>query len=337
MKIIDSHVHVSSTVNRQAPLYAMAERLGYHKLAVMSLQCTNPLQNTIGALCKLQHPNNTYAFGGLDYITGRDFKTQAENMRAMGYDGIKMLEGKPTTRRLLNMPLDDVAYDPYYAYMEETGFPIVMHVVDPDTFWDPARAPGFAVEHGWTYNETDVPYEQYYVEVENMLRKHPKLRIVFAHFFFLSWNAARAQQFLDAHPNVSFDITAGIEMYENFTLDPGFWRAFFIKNQDRIIYGTDSTDQEPDGEQLSINGYAGMEIEFLTHNKPVEIYGMKLHGMGLPEDTCRRIFADNFIRLAGDTPKPMDKDALRQEALLVRQYLKGDAQVETMDAMIAQL
>lgn len=337
MRIIDSHVHINSIADGHDPLYALAGRLGYEKLAVMSLQCCDPLQNTAAALCKLNRPDFTFAFGGLDYITGRDYKTQAENLRAMGYDGVKMLEGKPTTRRLLNMALDDPAYDPFYSYLEDTGFPVVMHVADPDTFWDRDRAPGFAVEQGWLYGENDQPYEQYYTEVENLLNRHPRLRAVFAHFFFLSWNAERAQRFLDEHPSVSIDITAGIEMYENFSLDPGFWRGFFTKNKDRIIFGTDSTDELPNETAVSINGYAKMEIEFMQYGRPVDIYGMKLNGIGLPGDVCDRIFSQNFIALAGGTPHPMDRNALKKEAELLRRYIKDENDRGKMDGMIKLL
>jgi len=337
MKIIDSHVHITSSASGHEPLYAQAERLCYDKLTIMSLQCLSPAQNAAAALCKLQNPDKTYVFGGLDYVSGRDFRTQAETLRGLGYDGVKMLEGKPTTRRQLKLALDDSVYDGFFSYLEETGFPVLLHVADPDTFWDENRAPAFAAENGWLYGEDDEPYERYYVEVDNMLRKHPRLKAVFAHFYFLSWDAARAQYFLDAHPDVSIDVTAGIEMYENFSLDPESWRRFFIKNKERIIFGTDSTDGVPDETELSTNGYAQMEIDFLTYAKPIEIYGMKLHGLGLPEDVCAKILADNFIRLVGAGPHRMDAAAVKKDAELLLGYIKDADDRLAMEGIIAKL
>ncbi len=116
MKIIDAHVHINNTAGNHEPLYGLAKRLGYDKIVLMSIPAHNPLQNIHNARCKLNHPGNTYAFGGLEYITGRDFRAQAENIYAMGFDGVKMLEGKPTTRRQLNLPLDDPAYDGFYSF-----------------------------------------------------------------------------------------------------------------------------------------------------------------------------------------------------------------------------
>jgi len=125
MTIVDSHIHIMNTNGNFAPVYALAERLGYSQLALQSLQCTGDLlQNTACALCKVLHPGTTYAFGGLDYATGRDYLAQAKNLREMGFDGIKMLEGKPTTRRMLGKALDDPIYDAYFGYLEATGFPV---------------------------------------------------------------------------------------------------------------------------------------------------------------------------------------------------------------------
>ena len=135
MTIVDSHTHIFNVNGDYAPLYALAERLRYSQLNVNSLQCTGDLlQNTMCALCKVLHPETTYAFGGLEYITGRDNLTQVKNLREMGFDGIKMLEGKPTTRAALGRALDDTVYDAFYDYLEATAFPVLFHIADPPEF-----------------------------------------------------------------------------------------------------------------------------------------------------------------------------------------------------------
>jgi len=346
MKIIDAHTHVYNIKENYEPLYKLGKRLNYDRLNVLSLQCTgNLLQNLNCALCKISHPEiPTYAFGGLDYKTGRDFLTQAQNLRAMGFDGIKMLEGKPTVRKNLNKALDDPDYDAYYSYLEETGFPVLFHVVDPPEFWDREKVPDWAYANGWFYDESYTPYGQYYDEVENMLNKHPKIRAIFAHFYFLSGEPGKAQKFLDDHPSVSIDLTAGVEMYENFTKNPDFWHDFFIKNSDRLIFGTDSSDApnlNDDGEtadgKVALNGYAGMEIEFLKDNKIIEIFDKKIHGIGLPQDIQEKIFAANFEKYAGETPLPMNIDLLMQEANFIKSYLKNDGDIKTLDYIVKQI
>ena len=284
----------------------------------------------------------TYAFGGLDYATGRDYLSQVRNLRELGFDGVKMLEGKPTTRAALGMALDDPAYDPYYDFLEETAFPVLFHVADPPEFWDRERVPDWAVAQGWFYDETHAPYGQYYEEVEHVLAKHPGLRAIFAHFYFLSGDPARVQKFLDDHPSVSIDVTAGIEMYEDFSKDPAFWRAFFVKNSHRIIFGTDSSDAGnlPDdtasAQKVDINGYAAMEIDFLRYDREIEIFGKKLHGLGLPSNALERIFEKNFHEYVGKKPRPMDRSAAKKEAGFIRAHLKNEEDIRLLDHILAQ-
>ena len=343
MTIIDAHTHISNIEDNYAKLYALAERLHYSRLAVLSLQSDGDLlQNLACAQCKASHPGITYAFGGLDYASGRDFAAQAENLRSMGFDGVKMLEGKPTTRKMLNMALDDPAYDGFYSYLEETGFPVLMHVADPSTFWDREKVPSWAFEQGWFYDETHTPYGQYYEEVEHMLHKHPRLRAIFAHFFFLSGEPGRLQSFLDNHPSVSVDVTAGIEMYEDFSKDPAFWREFFINNSSRIIFGTDSDDSVSEqsgaqGTEVAVNGYAGMEIDFLKNYKDIEIYGMKLHGLGLPQNALEQIFSHNYLKYVDHTPRNMDLNAMEKEAAFIRQFITDADRTKKLDLILSRL
>jgi hypothetical protein len=339
MRIIDSHTHVANAEIDFAPLYELAKELNYEKLTVHSLQSAKKVtQNMVCGLCKALHPHMTYAYGGLDYVSGRDFLTQAKTLREIGFDGMKMLEGKPTTRRMLGRALDDPEYDDYFSWCEETRFPVMLHVADPGTFWDEKTAPDWAVANGWCYNETDVPYAQYYEEVNNMLAKHPKLNAVFAHFYFLSGDPVRCQQFLDDHPNARIDITAGIEMYEDFSKDPKYWRAFFIKNKERIVFGTDSNDApfDPEG-KTSINGYAAMEIEFIKQDNEIQVFDKKLHGLGLPEDAQALIFAKNYLNIAGETPRKLDIDALKREIAFMAPYIKEESDIATRDTVLAKL
>ena len=168
------------------------------------------------------------------------------------------------------------------------------------------------------------------------------MRAIFAHFYFLSGDPAHAQKFLDDHPSVSIDVTAGIEMYENFSQNPAFWREFFIRNSHRIIFGTDSTedinltDDAASEGKVNISGYAEMEIEFLRFDKDIAIFGKALHGLGLPSDVLARIFAENFHKYAGDKPMPMDLDAIRKEAGFLSGFLKKEEDRHALDRLVSQ-
>lgn len=78
---------------------------------------------------------------------------------------------------------DAPCWEPFWAWAEEAGVPFMWHVNDPENFWDAAHAPAFAVAQGWLYDDSYINNEAQYAQVLSVLARHPRLRIVFAHFF----------------------------------------------------------------------------------------------------------------------------------------------------------
>ena len=99
------------------------------------------------ALAKIMYPEKIYGFGGLFYpdnpnlANGQNLLEQAVRLKQLGFDGMKMLEGKPDTRKNIGLPLDSPLFDKYYSYLEAEGIPVTYHVGDPKVFWDEEKAP----------------------------------------------------------------------------------------------------------------------------------------------------------------------------------------------------
>jgi predicted TIM-barrel fold metal-dependent hydrolase len=326
LPLIDSHVHLTGH-RGIAPLFELCRMTGIGRLNIVCVPGTPERSlacNAAGLLAKAMSPGTVTIFGGLHYRAGQEttaaaLRRQAESLWAAGCDGMKMLEGKPTSRKRIPFRMDDPVYDPYYSFLEEARIPLVWHVADPDSFWDPARISPSAREQGWDYTDGTFPSrEQLYGEVDRVLEKHPRLRAIFGHFYFLSTEPERAERFLDRWPGVSFDITPGSEMYRNFSRNPPFWREFFVRHQDRIVFGTDNVaPREPWGPAR--DGMADkvrMMRQFLETEGPFEGFGTatsrQVSGLGLPEPVLARIYAGNFLRIAGNTPRPLDREAARR-------------------------
>lgn len=271
-------------------------------------------QNCVGLLAKALHPGTLYSFGCLWHprtATVQDpltYEEQARTLIEAGCDGMKMLEGKPTERKALDEPLDSPDYDAYYAYLEAEDIPVLYHVADPERFWDP-NAPKEIREGPWFYGGGGYPTkEQIYQEMEHVLEKFPGLRVVFAHFYFLSGDLGRAAAFLEKYPNASLDLTPGGEMYWNFSKDPERWGEFFTTYQDRILFGTDNMAGSGLYEMSKEDAVAkirGMRT-FLETNRTFEWLGGQQHGLGLEPDVLSRIYCDNFSRFVGRAPKALD-------------------------------
>ena len=233
----------------------------------------------------------------------------------MGADGMKMLEGKPEDRKSLGKPLDHKDFDSYYQYAEENQIPIIMHWGDPREFWDPEKIPDWALERGWLYDSSFVPFLKARAEVEGILTKFPKLKITFAHFFFMSDEFDYAEEFLNKWENICVDLTPGSEMYKNFNADSDRWRDFFVRNSDKILYGTDIYNWELEGKDVTTRYSHAVNLErsFLERKEPftdpwIEHYFDK--PFGLSEDVLAKIYNKNFKRIWGENPKPLDKELI---------------------------
>ncbi|MCX7597956.1 MAG: amidohydrolase, partial [Armatimonadetes bacterium] len=172
-------------------------------------------------------------------------------------------------------------------------------------------------KHDWGYGPEDVTKEQLYAEVDEVLRRHPRLKVIFAHFYFLSADLPRAARFLEEHPTVHFDLAPGIEMLYNISRDPEAGREFFIRYADRIVFGTDIwsglTPAQAAARAGIIFRWLESDEEFRVPADADELLGPPedgiIRGMALPDDVLARIYRDNMASLAGAEPRPLDVGA----------------------------
>ncbi len=320
--IVDGHVHMGS-IAQEAGLLAILEATGVEKMALVSIQSPAAGAGLAQSLyMKARHPETFYVFAGLNHaaqftggrVTTPSLAAQVDDFVAMGCDGIKMIEGKPTSRQIMNIPVTGAYFADYWARVAEVDLPIVWHVNDPEEFWDPDRTPAWAKERNWGYGPGDVQKETLYAEVDEVLARHPQLRIIFAHFYFLSADLARAARFLDAHPTVCFDLTPGIEMLYNLSRQPDASREFFLHYADRIIFGTDIASGLTVAEGIARAGIVFRWLESAdTFRVPATadfLLGSAadglIKGMALPADVLAKIYRGNFTRLAGRQPRALN-------------------------------
>lgn len=332
--VIDGHYHTEKLINKDGGHYLdhleeYLKRTDVAGLNVAALATTewDVSLNLLGLLAKEKF-DNVFVHGALGYeqfpVTGAgegfDPLTQYRELMAMGCDGIKMLETKPTEQKQTKLPLDDEFYEPFLAAVEADGTHLLWHVADPEEFWDPDKVTQTAIDAGWAYVDGSFPpKEEFYRQVYTVLERHPNLKVTLAHFFFLSADGERLAKLFDTYPSVNVDLTPGCEMYGNFGKDPAYWREFFIKYQDRIEFGTDAHNQKlMEGCMVKYDTV----YRFLTTGEEMEQWGLQFKGLNLPDEVCRKICRDNFARRVSPTPKapvwPLVKVYLQKYGHLVR-------------------
>ena len=347
--LVDGHIHFPHPWLMDDVLAVMetVQLAGVNLVSTPDLQYIN--HNPALIHFKAHHPDCVYICGALDYTqvfadlarAPETLAAQASILRAIGFDGLKLVEGKPMVRKMIPMPFDGSGYAGLWAALEEQGLPIIFHIADPEEFWDPERCPDWARDQGWFYGDSTYPLkEDLYTEVDHVLERHPGLNVIFAHFYFLSADLVRAGDFLDAHPNVCFDLTPGVEMYLNFARNLDAAHDFFVQYQDRLVYGTDIGASAvlrdasqgldiPDslGRAWVVRSFLEVDGVFAAPEELGHSLGMDaedLHGIALPRDVLEKIYHANFERMFGPAPAPLNRDTALAE--LERMALVLDAQ-----------
>ncbi len=308
-RINDMHIHTAS-LTRSERLFEVIDRTeGVEHACILSLTRYMPeyvLDNALALMWKRLRPNSVFAFGGVHHPydapkSELDFAAEIRLLMRMGFDGYKMYEAKPAVRRAFGEPLNSPFYDPLYRYLNGNRIPVLNHVADPFTFWDPTRAPKLAVDNGWCYFDPSfIRPEVYREEMEDVFTRYPDIPFVLAHFYFMSDARDQAEILLSRHKNVNLDITPGSEMYDGFSKDTKAWRDFFMRHRKRIFFGSD-------------NGFLSESEElvpdikrFLETDDVFNAWSYTIHGICLPEDVLQDIYFNNFNRLVGTSPKPVD-------------------------------
>jgi predicted TIM-barrel fold metal-dependent hydrolase len=354
-KVFDSHVHFRG-MDDEGSMLAIKRAAGIEKMVLVSIQNPEAGSGLPQSLyMKARYPGQFFVFAGLNHaerhseggVKTASLARQVDTFIDMGCDGIKMIEGKPTSRQAMDVPFTDVYFAEYWDRVEALGTPMVWHVNDPEEFWNPATIPAWAKERDWGYGPGDVQKEQLYAEVDAVLSRYPNLNVIFAHFYFLSADLPRAARFLDAHPTVHFDLAPGIEMLYNLSRDPDTSREFFIRYADRIVFGTDlfSTLTIAEGRIRAGIVYRWLESSdtFRLPDAADFLLGPPedgvIRGMSLPTDVLNRIYHDNIARIAGAEPRALHVGRAIEECerlAAVAEALSGRPAAQTQAARVAR-
>lgn len=326
----DGHIHMHRWYDERTGedfthgLENYRKACGLKYIALASLPSGKPIpaprdvsNNIMCAFYKLLN-ENTFAYGGYIYpsypakaeeMENMSLLTQLDELMEIGFDGIKMLEGKPNLYKMVGNPLDSDLFESVFDKMEKDGTYILMHAIDPECFWTDASED--RVKKGWFYGDGTYPTnDELYAQIDNVLAKHPKLNLCLAHFFFCSENPEKLEKMLDKYENLTLDITPGGEMYIGFAKRPEYFKEFFTKYADRICFGTDM--------DFPVYMEAGIwlcdrEYRFLATDETLMSFDdHTLTGIKIPEECLQKIFSDNLLLKLGGKPKEINKDALKR-------------------------
>ncbi len=323
--ISDCHIHLFDKTKIDECL-DMVDYCGYEHWVFLGLvsgrSATAVTQNLMGALLKLKTNGKCLAYGSFHYDNGDgfptsdDFLNQIQLYDKLGFDGMKMLDGKPAVRKRNARRLDDPNYDAMFDYASKRQFPILYHINDPYEFWHEELLPDWAKGKGNFYGDGTYPKKlEIDEETFGFLRKHPHMKLCIPHFFFISDQHGLCCEMLDRYPNLYFDITPGWEMFENFAKDVDLWRNFFKKYSHKIMFGTDTFSGHWKDTVSCLKRVLETDDEFIAFEEHCK-------GLYLEDEVLDDIYYNNFYKFTA-LGKKMDVQGVLDYADTLYDKVKG--------------
>ncbi len=199
---------------------------------------------------------------------------------------------------------DDPVFGPIYKDIAEHHRTVVAHLAEPNSCWEPPNSASpdydYYKQHPeeYAYLHPEWPSKAAILAArDQVLAENPKLLMVGAHLGSMETDVNEIAKRFDRYPNFAVDTAARVPY---FMLQPhDKVRAFLIKYQDRILYGTDLELmlQDKTGEALKewTSTYE-RDWKYFATEQTVEYKGHKIQGLQLPEPVLRKFFHDNAAR-----------------------------------------
>jgi predicted TIM-barrel fold metal-dependent hydrolase len=198
---------------------------------------------------------------------------------------------------------DDPAFEPIYKDIAAHNRTVVAHLAEPDSCWQPPNpaSPDYEYYKGhpgeYAYAHPEWPSKAAILAArDHLVAENPTLRVVGAHLGSMESDVDQMAQRFDRYHNFAVDTAARVPY---FMLQPhDKVRAFLIKYQDRILYGTDLVVLPKDDTRKAIaewNSTYARDWKFFATDQTVEYKGHTYRGLALPEPVLRKIFHDNAV------------------------------------------
>jgi hypothetical protein len=211
--------------------------------------------------------------------------------------------------------IDDPKFDPMFEFIRERHRVLIGHQGEPYNCWLPLSKMSvnndkeYFREHPQyhMFLHPELPsYEQQMAARDRMLDRNPHLKFVGAHMASLEWSVDKLAAFLDRYPDTMVDLAARMGQVQfQSRQDRHKVRQFFIRYQDRLLYGTDLS-QDPGSDPLELGREAHQtwlrDWRYLATRGIFSVPELDspVQGLGLPKNVVRKIYSANAERWFGD-------------------------------------
>ncbi|MBI5526178.1 MAG: amidohydrolase family protein [Deltaproteobacteria bacterium] len=221
--------------------------------------------------------------------------------------------------------VDDPRLDPIWEEAGRQGLPVSIHTADPVVFFHAVtpsneRYRELSVHPHWSFFGPQWPkFEDLIGQLRKVVASHPATLFVGVHFGNFAENPSFVGKMLDEFPNYHIDVAARVPEFGRH--DAGKMRDFFVKYQDRVLFGTDlgvgrslmlgsGGDTEPtedDAEKFYDAHWRYFETGDRRIDHPTPIQGdWKIDAIDLPVPVLEKLYYKNAEKLLGVRLNPVD-------------------------------
>ena len=308
---IHGHQYRMPTQNLD-PVVAAMDTLNLQIMVNLSGRSGEELQNSVKNIAD-HYPNRFVVFANINFDgvgsmgwiekTVNQFEQDVKN-GARGlkiYKSLGMYSKDSDGNRLA---IDDYRLDPIWNKCAELGVPVLIHSADPKSFWDDFDGDNERWLELKTHprrkrSDSDpAPWEQIIEEQHRMFKKHPKTTFINAHMGWYANDLGKLEELLDEMPNMNVGIGAIIA---ELGRQPRFAKDFFIKYQDRILFGKDSWVPEEFPTYFRVLESAD---EYFPYHKKYHAF-WPMYGLDLPDEVLKKVYYKNALRIVPGLDKSL--------------------------------
>ena len=313
---IDVHGHQFKMATQDlSELIADMDKLNEAIMVNLSGRSGEQLQNALKNVNE-NYPNRFAIFANIDFegagVEGWIDKTvnQFEQDVKNGAKGLKVYKSLGMYNKDSNgnrLKIDDPRLGPIWEKCAELGVPVLIHSADPKSFWEPFDKDNERWLELKTHprrkrgDDNPAPWETIIKEQHNMFKNHPNTTFINAHMGWYANDLGTLGKLLDELPNMNVGIGAIIA---ELGRQPRYAREFFIKYQDRILFGKDSW--KPEEFPTYFRVLESSDEYFPYHKKYHAFWAM--YGLDLPDEVLKKVYYKNALRIVPGLDKSLFKD-----------------------------
>ncbi len=310
---IDIHSHQYRMWGQDlTPVIAAMDTLNMGIMVNLSGRSGDNLKNSVQNI-KDHYPNRFVVFANINFdgvgTPGWTEKTvaQLEEDVKNGARGLKIYKSLGLRNKDSNgnrIAIDDSRLDAIWAKCGELRVPVLIHTADPKPFWDNfdgdnERWLELKLRPRRKRSATNpVPWEQLMTEQHTMFKKHPNTTFINAHMGWFANDLGKLGTLLDEMPNMNVGIGAIIA---ELGRQPRNARAFFIKYQNRILFGKDSWKPEEFPTYFRV---LESDDEYFPYHKKYHAF-WAMYGLDLPDEVLKKVYYKNALRIVPGLDKSL--------------------------------